>query len=46
MQETRKIFRAVSEKTALPANQPTDQPSYQLLPTTPTLQDLVDAGIA
>ena len=26
MQKTRKILRAVSEKTALPTNQPTNQP--------------------
>ena len=36
MQKIRKILRAVSEKTALPTN--------QLLPTTPILQDLADAG--
>ena len=39
-----KILRAVSEKTALPTNQPTNQ----LLPTTPILQDrdfLADAGL-
>ena len=36
----RKILSAVSEKTALPTNQSTNQ----LLPTTPTLQDLADAG--
>ena len=39
-----KILRAVSEKTALSTNQPTNQ----LLPTTPILQDrdfLVDAGL-
>ena len=40
MQKIRKILRAVSEKTALPTNQPTNQ----LLPTTPILQDLADAG--
>ena len=39
MQKIRKILRAVSEKTALPTNQPTNQ----LLPTTPILQDLADA---
>ena len=33
MQKIRKILRAVSEKTALPTNQPTNQ----LLPTTPIL---------
>ena len=39
-----KILRAVSEKTALPTNQPTNQ----LLPTTPILQDrdfLAGAGL-
>ena len=36
MQKTRKILTAVSEKTALPTN--------QLLPTTPILYDLADAG--
>ena len=36
MQNIRKILRATSEKTALPNN--------QLLPTTPVLQDLADAG--
>ena len=36
MQKIRKILRAVSEKTALPIN--------QLLPTTPILWDLADAG--
>ena len=44
MQKIRKILRAVSEKTALPTNQPTNQ----LLPTTPILQDrdfLADAGL-
>ena len=40
MQKIRKILRAVSEKTALPTNQPTNQ----LLPTTPILQDLAEAG--
>ena len=40
MQKIRKILRAVSEKTALPTNQPTNQ----LLLTTPILQDLADAG--
>ena len=33
MQKIRKILRAVSEKTALPTNQPTNQ----LLPTTSIL---------
>ena len=33
MQKTEKFFGAVSEKTALPNNQPTNQ----LLPTTPIL---------
>ena len=41
MQKIRKIFRAVSKKTALPTNQPisqsTNQPTNQLLPTTPIL---------
>ena len=36
MQKIRKILRAVSEKTVLPTN--------QLLPTTPILWDLADAG--
>ena len=36
MQKIRKILRAVSEKTALPTN--------QLLPKTPILKDLADAG--
>ena len=36
MQKIRKILEAVSEKTALPTN--------QLLPTTPILYDLADAG--
>ena len=40
MQKIRKILRAFSEKTVLPTNQPTNQ----LLPTKPTLQDLADAG--
>ena len=40
MQKIRKILRAVSEKTVLPTNQPTNQ----LLPTTPILQDLADGG--
>ena len=40
MQKIRKILRAISEKTALPINQPTNQ----LLPRTPVLQDLADAG--
>ena len=40
MQKIRKILTAVSEKTALPTN----QPASQLLPTTPILQDLADAG--
>ena len=40
MQKIRKILGAVSEKTALPANPPTNQ----LLPTTPILYDLADAG--
>ena len=40
MQKIRKILRAISEKTALPTNQPTNQ----LLPKTPILQDLADAG--
>ena len=40
MQKIRKILRAVSEKTVLPTNQPTNQ----LLPTTPILQDLADVG--
>ena len=40
MQKIRKILRAISEKTALPTYQPTNQP----LPTTPILQDLADAG--
>ena len=40
MQNIRKIFRAISEKTALPANQPTNQ----LLLTTPILQGLADTG--
>ena len=41
MQKIRKILRAVSEKTVLPINQLTNQ----LLPTTPILWDLADAGI-
>ena len=36
MQKIIKVLRAVSEKIALPTN--------QLLPTTPILQDLADAG--
>ena len=40
MQKIRKIRRAVSEKTALPTN----QPNNQLLPTTRILQGLADAG--
>ena len=40
MQKIRKILRAVSEKTALPTNQPINQ----LFPTTPILLDLADAG--
>ena len=40
MRKIRKILRAFSEKTALPTNQPTNQ----LLPTSPILQDLADAG--
>ena len=40
MQKIRKILRAVSEKTALPTNQPTNQ----VLLTTPILWDLADAG--
>ena len=43
MQKMRKILRAVSEKTALQTNQPTNQ-TNQLLPTTPILSDLVYAG--
>ena len=39
MQKIRKFLGAVSEKTALPTNQPTNQ----LLPTTPTLWDFADA---
>ena len=39
MQKTRKALRTVFEKTELPTNQPT----HQLLPTTPILQDLGDA---
>ena len=39
MQKIRKILGAVSEKTALPTNQPTNQ-----LPTTPILWNLADAG--
>ena len=39
MQKIRKILGAVSEKTALPTNQPTNK-----LPTTPILWDLADAG--
>ena len=38
MQKMRKILRAVSEKTALQTNQPTNQ----LLPVTPILKDLAD----
>ena len=37
MQKTRKVLRTVSEKTALPTNQSTNQPTNQLLPTTPIL---------
>ena len=45
MQKIRKILRTISEKTALPTNQqPTNQPTNQLLPTTPILYDLADAG--
>ena len=40
MQKVRKILRAVSEKIALPTNQPTNQ----LLPTTPILKEPADAG--
>ena len=40
MQKIRKILGAVSEKTVLPTNQPTNQ----LLLTTPILYDLADAG--
>ena len=40
MQKIRKILCAVSEKTALPTNQPTNQ----LLPTASTLLDLADAS--
>ena len=36
MQKIKKILRAVSEKTALT--------THQLLPTTPNLKDLADAG--
>ena len=36
VQKIRKIIRAVSEKRALPTN--------QILPTTPILKDLADAG--
>ena len=39
MQKIRKILRAVSEKTGLPTNQPTNQ----LLPLTQILYDLADA---
>ena len=39
MQKIRKILIAVSEKTALPTNQATKQPTNQLLPT-----DLADAS--
>ena len=41
MQKMRKILRAVSEKTALQTNQPTNQ----LLPVTPILKDLADTGL-
>ena len=40
MQKIRKILRAVSEKTATPINQPTNQ----LLLTTPISYYLADAG--
>ena len=40
MQKIRKVLRALSEKTALPTN----QPDNELLPTTPILLDLADAG--
>ena len=40
MQKIRKILTAISGKTALPTNQPTNQ----TLPTTPILQDLADAS--
>ena len=40
MQKIRKILRVVSEKTALPTNQPINQ----LFPTTPILLDLADAN--
>ena len=40
MQKIRKILLYVSEKVALPTNQPTNQP----LPTTLILQDLADAS--
>ena len=43
MQKIRKILKAVYEKTALPTNKPTYQPTNQLLPTTPILWDLADA---
>ena len=38
--KNQKFLRTISEKTALPTNQPTNQ----LLPTTPILYDLADAG--
>ena len=38
MQKTRKIFRAVSEETALPTNQPTNQPT--ILPIITSNTDL------
>ena len=40
MQKIRKILKTISEKTVLPTNQPTKQ----LLPITPILQNLADAG--
>ena len=40
MRKISKILRTVSEKTGLPTNQPTNQ----LLPTTPILYDLANAN--
>ena len=41
MQKISEILRTVSEKTALPTNQPTNQP---IITKTQILQDLADAG--
>ena len=41
MHKIKKILRAVSEKTALPTNQPTNQP---IIANNTDLMDLADAG--